>query len=63
MNEWIPFQLGKGILILGLVLVVVGIVLMAGSKTSFFGLGRLPGDIAYKGRMFRFIFPSSHAFF
>jgi hypothetical protein len=57
MNEWVPFNLGKMILILGVVLVVVGLVVMAGSKVSFLGLGRLPGDIAYKGKNFSFYFP------
>jgi hypothetical protein len=57
MNEWVPFNLGKMILILGVVLVVVGLVVMAGSKISFLGLGRLPGDIAYKGKNFSFYFP------
>ncbi len=57
MHELIPFQLGKGILLLGLVLVVVGLVVMAGSRVSFFGLGRLPGDIAYKGKNVSFYFP------
>jgi hypothetical protein len=57
MNEWVPFNLGKMILILGVVLVVVGLVVMAGSKVSFLGLGRLPGDIAYKGKNFSIYFP------
>jgi hypothetical protein len=41
----------------GVVLVGVGLLLMAGSKFSFFGLGRLPGDIAYKGKSTTFYFP------
>lgn len=57
MNEWLPFHLGKVVLISGIVLAVLGLVLMAGSKISFFGLGRLPGDIAYKGKNFSFYFP------
>ncbi|HZO99069.1 MAG TPA: DUF2905 domain-containing protein [Terriglobia bacterium] len=57
MNEWVPFNLGKMILIMGVVLVVVGLVVMAGSKISFLGLGRLPGDIVYKGKNFSFYFP------
>ena len=36
---------------------VLGLIVMAGSKFSFFGLGRLPGDIAYKGKNFQFYFP------
>ena len=52
-----PFQLGKILIIAGVVLVGLGIVLILGSKFSFFGLGRLPGDIAYKGKNLSFYFP------
>lgn len=38
-------------------MVVAGLLLMAGSRFSFFGLGRLPGDIAYKGKNVTFYFP------
>jgi hypothetical protein len=31
--------------------------MMTGSRFSFFGLGRLPGDIAYKGKHGQFYFP------
>ncbi|HXJ96517.1 MAG TPA: DUF2905 domain-containing protein [Terriglobia bacterium] len=60
------FQFGKLILVLGLVLVAVGLLLMAGSRVGLFGghpqgvplrLGRLPGDIAYKGKKVSFYFP------
>jgi hypothetical protein len=51
------FQLGKFLIIVGVLLVVVGLLLMAGGKFSFFGLGRLPGDIAYKGKNVQFYFP------
>ncbi len=57
MSDWIPFQLGKFLVIAGVVLVGVGLLLMAGSKFSLFGLGRLPGDIAYKGKNVTFYFP------
>ncbi|HUI41748.1 MAG TPA: DUF2905 domain-containing protein [Terriglobia bacterium] len=30
---------------------------MAGSRLGFFGLGGLPGDLAYKGRHGSFYFP------
>jgi hypothetical protein len=53
----VPFQLGKFLVIAGVVLVAAGLLLMASSKFSFFGLGRLPGDIAYKGKTFQFYFP------
>lgn len=52
-----PIQLGKVLIIAGLVLVGLGLVLMLGSRFSFFGLGKLPGDIAYKGRNIAVYFP------
>jgi hypothetical protein len=52
-----PFQLGRFLVIVGVVLVAAGLLLMASSRFSFFGLGRLPGDIAYKGKTFQFYFP------
>ena len=39
------------------ILIALGLVFIAGSKFSFFGLGSLPGDIAYKGKGFQFYFP------
>jgi hypothetical protein len=30
---------------------------MTGSKLPFFGLGKLPGDIAFKGKNVQFYFP------
>jgi hypothetical protein len=53
----IPLQLGKFLVIVGVLLVAAGLLLMAGAKFSFFGLGRLPGDIAYKGKNAQFYFP------
>ena len=50
-------QLGKLLVILGVVMVAAGLAVMAGSRFSFWGLGRLPGDIAYKGKNFSFYFP------
>ena len=49
--------MGRFLVITGIVLVVLGLIVMAGSKFSFLGLGRLPGDIAYKGKNFQFYFP------
>jgi hypothetical protein len=57
MNQVIPFQLGKFLVIVGVLLVVVGLFMMSGSRFSFLGLGRLPGDIAYKGKHVQFYFP------
>lgn len=49
-------ELGKGLLILGLVIAAVGIFLLAGPRLPF-RLGRLPGDISYHGRHTDFYFP------
>jgi hypothetical protein len=57
MSGSIPEQLGRFLIIAGVVLVVLGLMVVAGSRYSFFGLGRLPGDIAYKGKNFQFYFP------
>jgi Protein of unknown function (DUF2905) len=52
------FQMGKGMVIAGIALVAVGALLMAGSRLGFLGsLGKLPGDIAYKGENVSFYFP------
>ena len=53
----IPFHLGKFLVIVGVLLVAAGLLLMSGVKLPFFGLGRLPGDIAYKGKHVQFYFP------
>jgi Protein of unknown function (DUF2905) len=52
-----PSHFGKLLVFAGAALVVIGVLLIAGSKVSFFGLGRLPGDIHYKGRNVSFYFP------
>lgn len=57
MNNGFPTDIGKLLIILGGVLVLVGILFLAGSKFSFFGLGHLPGDIRYKGKNTSFYFP------
>ena len=57
MSGIVPFQLGRFLVVVGVILVVLGLIVMAGSRFSFFGLGRLPGDIAYKGKNFQFYFP------
>lgn len=49
-------ELGKGLLILGLVIAAAGVFLLAGPKLPF-RLGRLPGDISYQGRHTSFYFP------
>jgi len=57
MSGIIHLQLGRFLVIIGVVLVVLGLIVMAGERFSYWGLGRLPGDIAYKGRNFQFFFP------
>lgn len=52
-----PFrESGKLLLILGAVLLVAGALLAFGGKLPF-RLGRLPGDIAYRGDRTTFYFP------
>jgi hypothetical protein len=53
----VPLQVGKFLVIVGVVLVAAGLLLMAGVKFNFWGLGRLPGDVAYKGKNVTFYFP------
>jgi hypothetical protein len=49
-------ELGRVLLILGLVLAGTGALLVFGAKLPF-RLGRLPGDIIYQGRNTTFYFP------
>jgi hypothetical protein len=51
------FQLGRFLVIAGVILVGLGLIFMAGSRFSFLGLGRLPGDISVRGKNFQFYFP------
>ncbi len=46
--------IGKMLILTGVVLVIAGVIFTVGGK---FGLGRLPGDIAFKGKNFSFHFP------
>ena len=56
-KDEVTTQIGKGLVIFGVVLIAMGFLLMLGSRLSFLGLGKLPGDVAYKGRKFTFYFP------
>jgi hypothetical protein len=49
-------ELGKLLLLGGLVLVVIGAFVSFGGRLPF-RLGRLPGDIAYQGKNSGFYFP------
>ena len=48
--------MGRMLLILGIALVVIGGIIMLLGRTSL-PLGRLPGDILYKGKNTTFYFP------
>ena len=50
-------NLGRSIVTFGLILVGVGLVVMIAERFSFFRLGRLPGDIVYRGKNVVFYFP------
>ena len=49
-------EMGRVLLVLGIVLVVVGGLFMLLGRTGL-PLGRLPGDIVYKGKNTTFYFP------
>lgn len=49
-------ELGKVLLGLGLLLAVIGAVLLLAGRIGL-PLGRLPGDIAYRGKNVSFYFP------
>ncbi|MGD1211923.1 MAG: DUF2905 domain-containing protein [Candidatus Acidiferrales bacterium] len=49
-------ELGKLLLVFGIVLVAAGVLLVFGARLPF-RLGRLPGDIAIRGRHGSFYFP------
>jgi len=57
MADPLGYQLGKGVVIAGVALIVIGMLLMAGARLGFLHFGRLPGDIAYKGKNVSFYFP------
>ena len=57
MSGALHLQLGKFLAISGIALVVLGLIVMAGSRFSFLGLGRLPGDITLRSKHFQFYFP------
>jgi hypothetical protein len=48
--------IGKAILAAGILLMVIGAVLILAAKTGL-PLGRLPGDIAYRGKHFSVYIP------
>jgi hypothetical protein len=54
MDSGSPIHFGRLLVVVGAALVMVGLAVIAGSRL---GLGRLPGDIAYKGKHVSFYFP------
>jgi hypothetical protein len=48
-------ELGKMLIIFGIVMAVVGAILLAAPKIPW--LGKLPGDFIYRGERFTFYFP------
>jgi len=48
-------ELGKMLIVFGIILAVVGVILLAGPKIPW--LGKLPGDFIYRGERFTFYFP------
>jgi len=52
-----PFrEIGKTLLVIGVVLVGVGVLLLSGARLPY-RIGRLPGDIVVQGRNGSFYFP------
>jgi hypothetical protein len=49
-------ELGKLLVVFGAILLVVGVVFLLVGRTNF-PLGRLPGDIVYRGKNTTFYFP------
>jgi hypothetical protein len=49
-------DIGKMLVVLGLVVIVAGVVLMLAGRAHV-PLGRLPGDIVYRGKNTTFSFP------
>ncbi len=49
-------ELGKTLLGVGLAIALAGALLLVAARTGL-PLGRLPGDISYKGKNFSFYFP------
>jgi hypothetical protein len=49
-------DLGKSLIFLGAVIVVIGVVVVLASRANL-PIGRLPGDIVYRGKNTSFYFP------
>ena len=49
-------ELGKALLVLGVLLALIGALILLAARTGL-PLGRLPGDISYKGKNFSIYVP------
>lgn len=49
-------DMGKGLIFMGVVIIIVGILLLFSERLPF-NLGKLPGDISFKKENFSFYFP------
>lgn len=49
-------ELGKALIGIGVLIALIGAVLVVAGRTGL-PLGRLPGDVAWKGKNFSFYFP------
>jgi hypothetical protein len=52
-----PSEIGKLLLIIGIVIALLGLVFMLAGKFHISWLGRLPGDFSFQGKNFSFYFP------
>jgi Protein of unknown function (DUF2905) len=52
-----PSEVGKLLLIIGIVIALLGLVFMLAGKFNISWLGHLPGDFSFKGKDFSFYFP------
>ena len=50
-------NIGRLLIVAGLAFVALGLVVIAAAKLGFPGLGKLPGDIVYRGRNTTVYFP------
>ena len=52
-----PSELGKLLLIAGILIAALGLVLLLAGRFNLSWLGHLPGDFSFRGKNFSFYFP------
>lgn len=52
-----PSEIGKVLLVIGIVVAILGLALMLAGKFHLPWMGRLPGDFFFQGKNFSFHFP------